>query len=642
MQLTATVFNAGLGDLSLGLAMSSFKIVAAYEPDPKACAVHQMNLDTPIEAISLDKITADSVPATDLLAAHLHVRPFVTRNSAFRYNDPSLENFLNIFKHCKPRAVFLLLNTSFLKSGSLPSFLAQMDGENYQFTWKVIDVSQATGFPVKESMACLIGLHQTIKNSFKFPRESQEANFLPDHFLQLNQPVDPWYYQIALCNDSYEIAGNSPFFCWKRNAYQNVEKVQWNFMKIPLIRDPYGVRRITHREVALLKGIPTDFILPDSNRQWLYQKLIYSGNVLIIKQIAGTLNYLLTENPWRSQQFDEAIRFEKLFGRYLSNLAKKNDDLVVDENFYIQTDSNTAKQGVDFVVHYANDVLYFDVKKHKNSSALKSNINKFCIDIASLATGGTPILIVANEVSPTQKEQCLKKYGVHIWDIANLLWMFAYFPDIKTEFIASLDFSIDHIQPVAPIPAFMPNVLEQKSEKPDWKEELLRIIPGNDQFSQYEHVCTEILKYVLGDCLTLWATQEKSNGGLYRFDLCCKIKNDAKQDFFDTIRHYFNTKYIVFEFKNYTDKITQKEIYTTEKYLYEKALRKVAIIISRSGADEHALQAVRGSLRENGKLIICLSDNSLLEMIDIKDRGEQEPAEFLGAILDDLLVHLEK
>lgn len=642
MQLTATIFNAGLGDLSLGLSMSGFKIVAAYEPDHKACAVHQMNLDTPIQAISLDKIMADSVPAADLLAAHLHVRPLGTRNSVFQYNDPSLESFLKIFKHCKPRAVFLLLNTSFLKSSSLPSFLAQMAGENYQFTWKVLDVSQATGFPVKESMACLIGLHQTIKNSFKFPQESQGSNFSPDHFLQLNQPVDPWYYQITLYDNPYRLSGNSPFFCWKRNAYQNVEKIQWNFMKIPLIRDPHGVRRITHREVALLKGIPTDFILPDSNRQWLYQKLIYSGNVLIIKQIAGTLNYLLAENPWRSQQFDEAIRFEKLFGRYLSNLAKKNDDLVVDKNFYIQTDSNPSKHGADFVVHYANDVLYFHIKKHQNSSALKSNINKFCIDIALLTTDGTPILVLANEVFPTQKEQCLKKYGVHIWDIANLLWLFAYFPDIKTEFIASLDFSIDHIQPVAPIPAFMQNVLEQKSEKPDWKKELLRIIPGNDQFSQYEHVCTEILKYVLGDCLTLWATQEKSNGGLYRFDLCCKIKNDAKQDFFDTIRHYFNTKYIVFEFKNYTDKITQKEIYTTEKYLYEKALRKVAIIISRSGADDHALQAVRGSLRENGKLIICLSDNSLLEMIDIKDHGEQEPAEFLGAILDDLLVHLEK
>ena len=105
---------------------------------------------------------------------------------------------------------------------------------------------------------------------------------------------------------------------------------------------------------------------------------------------------------------------------------------------------------------------------------------------------------------------------------------------------------------------------------------------------------------------------------------------------------YFNTKYIVFEFKNHKGKITQKEIYTTEKYLYEKALRKVAIIISRFGADDHALKAAKGALRENGKLILCLSDNSLFEMIDIKTRGEQEPAEFMDALLDDILVHLEK
>ena len=99
---------------------------------------------------------------------------------------------------------------------------------------------------------------------------------------------------------------------------------------------------------------------------------------------------------------------------------------------------------------------------------------------------------------------------------------------------------------------------------------------------------------------------------------------------------------IVFEFKNYQKEIGQEEIYTTEKYLYEKALRKVAIIISRNGANQHAFQAARGTLRETGKLILCLSDNALLDMVDIKERGEQEPAEYLGTILDDVLMHLEK
>ena len=65
--------------------------------------------------------------------------------------------------------------------------------------------------------------------------------------------------------------------------------------------------------------------------------------------------------------------------------------------------------------------------------------------------------------------------------------------------------------------------------------------------------------------------QKTTEENLYRFDMCCKIKNGVTQDFFDTICKYFSTKYIVFEFKNYEKPITQREIYTTEKYLYEKA-----------------------------------------------------------------------
>lgn len=65
-------------------------------------------------------------------------------------------------------------------------------------------------------------------------------------------------------------------------------------------------------------------------------------------------------------------------------------------------------------------------------------------------------------------------------------------------------------------------------------------------------------------------------------------------------------------------------------------------MISRKGADENALAAVRGSLRESGKLILCLSDRDILEMIEIEERNEQPTEAFLSAMLDDLLIHLEK
>ena len=52
---------------------------------------------------------------------------------------------------------------------------------------------------------------------------------------------------------------------------------------------------------------------------------------------------------------------------------------------------------------------------------------------------------------------------------------------------------------------------------------------------------------------------------------------------------------MIFEFKNYSEKITQKEIYTTERYLYAKALRSVAIIVSANGYEENAYWAAKGS-----------------------------------------------
>lgn len=57
---------------------------------------------------------------------------------------------------------------------------------------------------------------------------------------------------------------------------------------------------------------------------------------------------------------------------------------------------------------------------------------------------------------------------------------------------------------------------------------------------------------------------------------------------------------MIFEFKNYSEPITQKEIYTTEKYLYAKALRCVGILIAANGYSENAQWAAKGCLRENG------------------------------------------
>ena len=103
--------------------------------------------------------------------------------------------------------------------------------------------------------------------------------------------------------------------------------------------------------------------------------------------------------------------------------------------------------------------------------------------------------------------------------------------------------------------------------------DIIRVHDGTFiESGEYEKLCAKILKELFMDDLSIWKEQKKSNADLYRFDLICKIKDDKVSPFWKFLEDFFNTKYIIFEFKNYKDAITQKEIYTTEKYLDRKSV----------------------------------------------------------------------
>ena len=263
------------------------------------------------------------------------------------------------------------------------------------------------------------------------------------------------------------------------------------------------------------------------------------------------------------------------------------------------------------------------------------------------------ILVVLAVVTPKLREN-LERRGVSVIDIQNLLYLIEGDDRLKTELISELDFSINDLIPVKPDVNFFGQYKQSNFEEEQigtlcegeelknrissWKAERKT---AKKYATEYEDLCFHILKYLFNDDLALWKKQVYSNDDLFRFDLICKIKDGSVGGFWNTILRYFNSKYIVFEFKNYSKEITQKEIYTTDRYLYLKALRSVAIIISCNGSSEHANKAIRGTLRENGKLILSLSNNDLIEMINMKINS-QFPSDYLYLKLDDLLIDLEK
>jgi hypothetical protein len=149
---------------------------------------------------------------------------------------------------------------------------------------------------------------------------------------------------------------------------------------------------------------------------------------------------------------------------------------------------------------------------------------------------------------------------------------------------------------------------------------------------------TEALKYIFQRELLAWASQKKCNSGMSFFDLVARV--NSEHDFWRAIVNHFQSRYVVFEFKNYRKRIKQGQILTTEKYLYRTALRSTAIIISKVGADKNAMALCRGVLREHGKLIINLTVEDICAMLQMRDEATDHNS-VLTDYVDKMLMELE-
>ena len=181
---------------------------------------------------------------------------------------------------------------------------------------------------------------------------------------------------------------------------------------------------------------------------------------------------------------------------------------------------------------------------------------------------------------------------------------------------------------------------EQNEKFLQLKNDLTTLNPGRSGWAKYEEICKEILMFLFDKDLTGWFKQMKTDDGLNRYDLVCRIKsNESAWDF---IANQLKSQYIVFEFKNYKDEIKQDQITSTEKYLFENALRKVAIIISRKGASESAIKMRDGAMRENGKMILIIKDDDLIKMMEDTVNGNQSAGEYIYNLIDDMLLKLSR
>ncbi|WP_428248036.1 hypothetical protein [Ferrovibrio sp.] len=323
---------------------------------------------------------------------------------------------------------------------------------------------------------------------------------------------------------------------------------------------------------------------------------------------------------------------------------------------------------VDFIVNWKESRIIVDVKIYLSSVTPIQPLRR---SAALLETYIRPhqaklaILVIGNELDVSQREFLEAFPLVVTFDLIDILRFSQKHPEI----FDGLESIVREAKPFSPFPTLLSlatphtpsisKIIENKIQSLSSDERLneeysrrieikkgevlwqnLCSIPsGKDDFSDFERAATAALKYIFEDDLTSWLSQQATHSHHSKYDLIARVSSG--NDFWNLLAREFRSRYIIFEFKNYAKKIKQGQIYTTEKYLYRNALRSTAIIVSREGADEGANKAIRGALRENGKLILVVSLADIQNMLSSRDIGEDHNA-LLTERLDDMLIKLER
>lgn len=300
---------------------------------------------------------------------------------------------------------------------------------------------------------------------------------------------------------------------------------------------------------------------------------------------------------------------------------------------------NDKKTEIDLIATRENEIYCVEIKYTQGiAKVIRKSAEK--IVFAAQKKAATPVLVCATVVPQKLAEEIQILFpNLILLDIANLLFLVADLPGLRNELVALLPVNVDSIEPEEC--TIHSDVLQHSDNTHSLIMEMQNCVDGKSGARNFEQLCKKLLENVFSDDLALWKDQQQSTGDLYRFDLLCRIKDGNTKTIWSIFERYFNSKYIIFEFKNYSEQITQKEIYTTEKYLYAKALRSVAIIIAKNGFDDNAKRAADGCLRENGKLIMLLSVQDVIHMNEMK-ANQEDPSDYLLSMLDELLLGLGK
>lgn len=305
-------FFTGVGGIDLGFIKNGFEIVFANDIDKKACETYKLNFGDIVKE-DISKLDIDKIPDFDILLAGFPCQSFSIAGYRKGFNDVRGNLFfdlLKIIEKKKPKIIFLenVKNLENHDNGNtfkvIKSALEQI---GYKIKHKVLNSSKYGNIPQNRERIYILGfLNEKHYNEFEFPKKIELTKSIKN-IINFNQKQEDKHYYINKRPEYYKmlldaIDEDDTIYQFRRvYVRKNQSKLCPTLTanmgtgghNVPIIKDNFGIRRLTPKECFSFQGFPDDYKLPNQADGHLYKQAGNSVVVNVIERIAKNLTKIL-------------------------------------------------------------------------------------------------------------------------------------------------------------------------------------------------------------------------------------------------------------------------------------------------------------------------------------------------------------
>jgi|TARA_B110000467_G_C18320196_1_gene484591 DNA (cytosine-5)-methyltransferase 1 len=320
MSYTVGSLFAGIGGICLGFKQANYKILWANEIDQKACETYAFNF--PDHKLYCEDIHSLKNPKklgkVDIITSGFPCQAFSVAGYRKGFHDPRGNLFFEtarFIKEIQPKA-FLLENVKNLKGhdkGNTFKVIEQVITEDlgYSFIPFTLNAKDYGDTPQTRERIYMVGFKGESKSPKICTNNFKELEKIPlkkgiKDAINRSKQNEKYYYQKE--HQYYpqlkkEIRSENTVYQWRRvyvreNKSNLCPTLTANMgtggHNVPLIKDKYGIRKLTPSECAAFQGFPKEFQFPeDMANSHCYKQAGNSVVVPVIKRIAEEISRVL-------------------------------------------------------------------------------------------------------------------------------------------------------------------------------------------------------------------------------------------------------------------------------------------------------------------------------------------------------------